>query len=263
MLPPSALAAAPTLIPVPHVRQAFTWDCGLACAFMVLRAARAAGPETSLASLRRAVATRSVWTIDVAHVLAAAGVPVTLTTTMPGANPAYEGEAFYSPTLADDAARVSALFAAAPAAGVAVQRRRVASGELGARLLGGEWLVVALVDRRALAAAWPPSAAWGCGSVDENESKPEWPAPASRHPPPPHASSSTGYMGHYIVLCGYDPVTHTFALRDPAATAARGPLRLPGAALDAARTAFGTDEDLLHVRVRGWRQAGRAVEVGA
>jgi hypothetical protein len=218
---------------------------------MVMRAAGGDGGGAILASLRAAVGTRSVWTIDVAHLLARAGLPVTLTTVTPGANPAYEGEAFYSPTLARDAARVARLVAAAPAAGVDVQRRRVTAGELGARLLGGEEAVVALVDRRALAAAWPPSGAWGGGgggALSASSSS---------------TTSSSGYMGHYVVLCGYDPATHTFALRDPAAHAGPAPLRVPGAALDAARTAFGTDEDLLIVRVRdGGRDGVAAMEEG-
>jgi hypothetical protein len=137
---------------------------------MVLRAAGARGLD--LRTLRAAVGTRSVWTVDLAHLLARFGSgssggeekdgdgssksaplvsSITLTTTWAGANPAYAGEAFYAATLEADRARVGALFARAPGAGVAVQTRRVPAAELGARLAGGRTAVIALVDKGALA----------------------------------------------------------------------------------------------------------------
>jgi hypothetical protein len=135
---------------------------------MVLRAAGARGLD--LRTLRTAVGTRSVWTVDLAHLLARFGggvgngndcrggkadrpliSSIILTTIWAGANPAYAGEAFYAATLEADRTRVVARFAGAPEAGVAVQTRRVPSAELGARLADGRTAIIALVDKGALA----------------------------------------------------------------------------------------------------------------
>ena len=59
---------------VPHVRQSHNWDCGVACALMALRALRAQGAEGDLVQhMRRMCGTTSVWTIDLAHLLAPPG----------------------------------------------------------------------------------------------------------------------------------------------------------------------------------------------
>ena len=54
------------------------------------------------------------------------------------------------------------------------------------------------------------------------------------------------FTGHYVVLCGYDSETDHYVLRDPdPRAAAMGLCSVKGTILDAARKAFGTDEDLL------------------
>ncbi|GIM15442.1 hypothetical protein Vretimale_18213 [Volvox reticuliferus] len=54
-----------------------------------------------------------------------------------------------------------------------------------------------------------------------------------------------GYTGHYVLLVGYEAASQEYVVRDPAAE--RPDLRVSGAALDAARRSFGTDEDILVV----------------
>lgn len=51
------------------------------------------------------------------------------------------------------------------------------------------------------------------------------------------AGGSSGYTGHYIVVCGYDPTAAEFLCRDPASH--RRDLVISAKALDAARRAFG------------------------
>jgi hypothetical protein len=82
---------------------------------------------------------------------------------------------------------------------------------------------------------------------------PGWGATATANPHAPGglAGARRGYLGHYVVLCGYDPATHAFAFRDPAAGPGEGAGLVGGAALDAARWAWGTDEDLLLVELAG------------
>ena len=53
--------------------------------------------------------------------------------------------------------------------------------------------------------------------------------------------------GHYIVVCGYDSETDRFMLQDPASSAQLD--SVPTSNLEAARHAYGTDEDLLLVTV--------------
>lgn len=55
-------------------------------------------------------------------------------------------------------------------------------------------------------------------------------------------------MGHYILVCGYSAEQRSFVVQDPASS--RADIMLPEAALDSARKTFGTDEDLLFVRMR-------------
>ena len=62
----------------------------------------------------------------------------------------------------------------------------------------------------------------------------------------PLHNGGSGYTGHYIVVCGYDPTEGDFLCRDPASH--RRDLIISAEALDAARMSFGTDEDLLLVR---------------
>ena len=57
---------------------------------------------------------------------------------------------------------------------------------------------------------------------------------------------SRGYTGHYIVVCGYNPVDGEFLCRDPASHVRD--LIITAENLEKARRAFGTDEDILLVR---------------
>ncbi len=60
-----------------------------------------------------------------------------------------------------------------------------------------------------------------------------------------------------MLLVGYDGSTHEYVVRDPAS--GRPHLRVGAAALDAARRAFGTDEDLLVVQLPDMSCSGAAV----
>ena len=161
---------------VPHVRQTHNWDCGLACALMVLKAlvARADADEKTntpntraaatkalpsshgarradLPTLRRRCATTSVWTIDLAHLLRSFDVcDVALFTVTIGANPAFVKETFYKDSIKDDEARVSKLFAAAADAGILVEKRSVCLRNVKRWAASAEWILIVLGDKRAL-----------------------------------------------------------------------------------------------------------------
>ena len=112
---------------VPHTRQTYNWDCGLACVAMALNSmgeetttatvrtddddddvdddfasVDAIAAATDLRVLRRLCRTTSIWTVDLAHLLRRFGADVTFATVTIGANPAYASESFYSDTLRED-----------------------------------------------------------------------------------------------------------------------------------------------------------------
>lgn len=311
---------------VPHVRQTHNWDCGLACALMVLKAlvARADADEKTnthaatkalppshgarradLSTLRRRCATMSVWTIDLAHLLRSFDVcDVALFTVTIGANPAFSKETFYKDSIKDDEARVSKLFAAAADAGILVEKRSVCLRNVKRWAASAEWILIVLVDKRALVferdsgeyggatntvtrahvSSTPcaskktkhskhsnetrsESFSTGAAILDrvfgnardlrETSADVETELPSSRDESAKHSVRSTldGYTGHYVVVCGYDESSDCFVVRDPAvppldANDASRKSFVAASALETARRAFGTDEDLLLVRRR-------------
>ena len=312
---------------VPHVRQTHNWDCGLACALMVLKAlvARADADEKTnthaatkalapshsarradLPTLRRRCATTSVWTIDLAHLLRSFDVcDVALFTVTIGANPAFSKETFYKDSIKDDEARVSKLFAAAADAGILVEKRSVCLRNVKRWAASAEWILIVLVDKRALVferdsgeyggatntvtrahvSSTPcaskktkhskhsnetrsESFSTGAAILDrvfgnardlrETSADVETELPSSRDENSKHSVRSTldGYTGHYVVVCGYDESSDCFVVRDPAVDAnesasdASRKSFVAASALETARRAFGTDEDLLLVRRR-------------
>lgn len=142
---------------VPHIPQRFSWDCGIACVLMVLRALGVGWQRARYKDLLRLCPTTSVWTIDLAHLLALFRVRVTFLTITIGADHSYANEAFYAPQWGSDAARVQRLFDAAPAAGVRVAQQSVSCDELRRLVGGGTHLAVVLVDKRITD---PTYAAW-------------------------------------------------------------------------------------------------------
>lgn len=80
------------------MRQLHSWDCGLACVLMVLRAI-GRDQDMSLQALIQLhcslARTSSVWSIDLCYLLRRLGVECTLLTIIAGANPSYACEKFY------------------------------------------------------------------------------------------------------------------------------------------------------------------------
>jgi len=204
---------------VPHVRQSLTWDCGMACTEMVLRAVGVPAAECSLQSLRKHVPASSVWTIDLAYAMRAYGVRFRYCTMTMGVDPTYKNQPFYQETLDEDAIRVEGLFDKASDEGVVIEHRSIGRDELRALLRPPqENLVMTLVDRRYL---YTP------GWIDK------------------FLSSARGYVGHYVLLVGYDAMRDGYYLYDPARTAE--PEFARSSDLHRARLAHGTDEDVIIV----------------
>ncbi|KAL3685774.1 hypothetical protein R1sor_003796 [Riccia sorocarpa] len=214
-------------VQVPHVRQLCDWDCGLACVLMVLKALGIDGHD--LKSLGKLCRTTSIWTVDLAHLLRHFSVDVAFLTVTIGANPDFAVETFYKENMEEDVERVNKLFAKAAQVGIQIQWRSISGDELCMLILSGQYLAIALVDKRKLSHPWLDEICLGdcCGI-------------------------NSGYTGHYLVICGYDIDTDEFEIRDPASSSGSGRISLE--ALDEARKSFGTDEDILFISLHTFDQ---------
>lgn len=217
-------------IKVPHVEQLCSWDCGLACVLMVLKTLGIEGHD--LKSLGELCSTSSIWTVDLAHLLRLFDIEVAFLTVTLGANPSFAVETFYKENMEEDGERVNKLFEKAPEVGIQVQWRSISAQELSMIILSGQYLAIALVDKRKLCYPWLEELCLSecCGMI-------------------------TGYTGHYVVICGYDMELDEFEIRDPASSSKDGRISLQ--ALDEARKSFGTDEDLLLISLDSGRKGSR------
>ena len=207
------------------------WDCGLACALMLVRSAAAQNARArtalrqtiDLATMTRACGTKSVWTIDLAFALSAFGAEASVMfTSFLGVNLEYVTTSFYRDEILRDVKRVEGLFRAASRGegGVDVRCGRLSTRTVADVCRSGRVACVVLVDKSLLYASEDDADA----DVERKE---------ERH-----------FVGHYIVVCGVD--ADRFIIRDPARPDARS---VSSRAFDDARRAFGTDDDLIFVNL--------------
>ncbi|KAM3355565.1 guanylyl cyclase 1 isoform X1 [Capsicum galapagoense] len=208
-------------VDVPHINQLHSWDCGLACVLMVLRTLGIKG--CNMQELEELCCTMSIWTVDLAYLLQKFSVNFFYFTVTLGANPSFSVETFYKEQLPNDLVRVDMLFQKARDAGISIECRSISSEEISLLILSGNFLAIVLVDQYKLSHSWLDV----CASdlcID-----------------------TSVYTGHYIVVCGYDTDADEFEIRDPASSRKYG--RVTSKCLEKARKSFGTDEDLLLIRV--------------
>lgn len=211
-------ANRPTLLP--HFQQIQHWDCGITCLRMVLTAF---GRRFTTDQLQRICGTKSIWTVDLANILFQIGIPFTFYTVTLGIRPEYINEAFYH-ALDDDRQRVNNLFEMLISVDHGVLVQRIVTNQDLVELVSRRYFVIALVDANLL----PCDV---CGHVLAREEI---------------SASRKAYCGHYVVLCEYDSQNDQFYFLDPRAYHS-GYCRVPTKALESARKAFGTDEDLIAV----------------
>lgn len=168
----------------------------------------------------------SIWTVDLAYLLHKFTVNFSFFTVTLGANPSYTAETFYVEHLQDDVGRVEKLFRKAFETGISIQCRSVSGEEISALILSGQYIAVALVDKIKLSPSWSKDVCI-----------------------PGYYYGSSDYMGHFVVICGYDADAKEFEIRDPASI--RKHERVSLERLDEARKSFGTDEDILLVSLNG------------
>ncbi|KAI8346839.1 Guanylylate cyclase-domain-containing protein [Mortierella sp. GBAus27b] len=249
--------------PVPHIKQENIWDCGLACVAMVVNAL---GATLSLPEVTMHCSVDSVWTIDLAYLLRKlsndqVGMPrlsptkpspprlfvpnlspghdegwdFTYYTSTIGADTAHSREKFYRTSFDDDQKRVNTLFDGADAANVRVLELALPLDDFRRFLYCGSYAIITLVNQRLLRCqqCLEKSAFCSC-NTGTLFSMIEW-------------IKGFRYIGHFIVLVGYDPNLDMFYYRDPAkddqlcSTSAED--------LERARDSSGTDHDCIVIKV--------------
>ncbi|XP_058181878.1 guanylyl cyclase 1 isoform X1 [Rhododendron vialii] len=215
-------------VEVPLINQEHAWDCGLACILMVLRTLGI--NSSNIQELEKLCCTTSIWTVDLAYLLHKFSVSFSYFTVTVGANPNFSMETFYKEQLPNDLMRVDMLFHKALDAGINILFRSISGEDISLFILSGKYIAIALVDHYKLSQSWVEDF---CVSG--------------------FYSGSSGYTGHYVVICGYDAVTDEFEIRDPASS--RKHDKVTSKRLEEARKSFGTDEDLLLISLeRGINQ---------
>jgi len=231
---------------VPHIKQLYNWDCGLACLSMVLQTIHHnnnINPAYTLPNLIQSCPVQSIWTIDLAHILShllittssssstttAPRISITFSTTTLGINyDAYAHETFYSKCIDKDRHRVEQLFSLAPSAGIIIKQKSITIQQLADIVADGRHLVIALVNKALF-------------FTNNNSS---------------NNINRVGYFGHYIVIAEYNKGKDEFAIRDPAAVdSGNSDIEeeeewIKAGVLDVARRDIGTDEDLLLIEYR-------------
>lgn len=225
---------------LPFVQQKRSWDCGLACALMILRelskgfeeeknAVKKVHLRDLKAFLKGEGCEESVWSIDIALALRAFGAKrVHFYTTEIGAKRQYKNERFYEKTFEMDAKRVKRAFAIAREKESGIEVRLVEGGmkdEWMEREVGekSEKMLIVLVDKIVLEN----------GYDDEHGANDEF---------RDHHRSHDGFVGHYVCVVGVKG--DSFIIQDPARPEV---VRVRKDVLHRARKSFGTDEDCIVV----------------
>jgi len=97
--------------------------------------------------------------------------------------------------LQEDIDRVDELFGKALEAGISIQCRSISAYDIAFLLLSGHCIAIALVDKSKLNSSW-------MNDVHDVQ----------------QLNEDSDYMGHYVVICGYDADDCEFEIRDPASS---------------------------------------------
>ncbi|XP_064619148.1 protein GUCD1-like [Lineus longissimus] len=214
------------LIDVIHVQQSFTWDCGLACAKMVV-GTYSLDPDSVSKVCSKFDIRESVWTIDLAFILKEYGLKLAMFTVTLGVDQTYANESFYTSNFNSDEGRVTRLFSEAADKGVHVEKRSMSIDEIISHLMTSG-LVIVLID-------WTHLSCIKC--------KEKWGilSPLSVFT----SCLKSSYQGHYITLCGCDQEEGIIYYRNPSYSNIL--CHCSYETLDKARQQYGTDEDIIFI----------------
>lgn len=210
-------------------------------------------PQT-FAAITARCPTKSTWSIDLAYLLHGYGVAANYYTITWGANESYKSIDYYKENLDSDASRVNELFRMAKSRGMHVEMRSVEMPEILSAIARESSVIIILVDtqmfengcteagERMKKRRHEAQSGGGGGGVEQDLVGARLP-----HSLPSHVDTEAGFVGHYVVLIRYLENDGLVEVADPGVGLER---RIIGEeALDKARKAHGTDEDLLIIDV--------------
>lgn len=185
-----------------HAQQKRSWDCGLACVFMVL-------PNDLRQQLQRNLLEvckdegfgKSIWTIDLCYLLSRLGIRYKFTTITIGIHPDYKNNQFYKKVLNRDEKRIQQRFQCAQKNGIKIEKVSLEISILLEHLIYGP--IIVLTNAKLL----------NCEECKlkkyNNELKNCFPF---------LLRCSLQYQGHFVVLCGYDLSNRKIFYRNPSLT---------------------------------------------
>ncbi|KAI9255268.1 Guanylyl cyclase [Phascolomyces articulosus] len=214
---------------IPHIMQHYDWDCGLACIAMMLKGL---GIESNIEQLAEEIGLTSIWTIDLAFLLRKYEFDFTFYTSVFGTREEYKDVKFYEATFDEDQKRVNKLFASAKSCSVHIVRMKLPMKDFKRFLFNRQFAIIVLVNARLLRCerceAGRGCMASVCGQFF-------------------YKISNDDYIGHYVILIGYDPTQDIFIYRDPANVNDYCTITMED--FDQARQAEGTDHDCIVVKL--------------
>eukprot|EP01059_Diplonema_ambulator_P025708 TRINITY_DN42796_c0_g1_i1.p1 TRINITY_DN42796_c0_g1~~TRINITY_DN42796_c0_g1_i1.p1 ORF type:complete len:214 (+),score=16.81 TRINITY_DN42796_c0_g1_i1:37-642(+) len=195
----------------------------------------------------------SIWTVDVFVLLdrllaEMGGARPRLTTTVIGCNPMYVDTEFYTENFLGDEVRVTRLFKQIKDENLDVQEMQISTSELTALLSSGDVLLIVLVDATLIPHTKNRFTRFfhSCLSCLTRLAclSPRRTLRTAYHPPP----VSSTFQGHYLLATGYNPRKRTVSIIDPSGVAA---VNINLDEFEHARSAFGTDNDVISIYVGG------------
>ncbi|KAJ2865599.1 hypothetical protein GGH94_002116 [Coemansia aciculifera] len=250
------------LHPVSKILQQSSWDCGLACVCMVLRAF---GYTTcTIAQLTRHANTSSIWTIDLVYLLHQfLQADFTYYTKCLGVNPEHTQHDFYQ-GLDDDEARVMRLFACArrdPA--LHIVQIVIPLIDLQRFLVHRQYVAILLVDNTLLKCIACERSLQANRTAHHHHARSRsanifgFGKPSNSGAPASSAGGMfawfsrrrhmDGYLGHYILLLAYIPSLDMFLYRDPGISEEY--CLATATTINAARNRPGTDADCIILKL--------------
>lgn len=216
---------------VPLIQQSYHWDCGLACARMVLQYLDLLHEDEFQNAMKELQLTKSIWTIDLAYLMHHFGVQHRFCTQTLGVDKGYKNQSFYRKHFDAEENRVNQLFAQAKTRGVNVEKRSVTIQELQNHLSQGHVAIV-LVNAVLLLCDLCPSRVKYCCFLPIGQKC---------------FCRSSDYQGHFIILCGYKKSSGSLFYNNPGY--ADRLCRTSITNFEEARCSYGTDEDILLIFV--------------
>ncbi|XP_063310592.1 protein GUCD1 isoform X2 [Pelobates fuscus] len=216
---------------VPLIQQSFHWDCGLACARMVLQYLKLLREEDFQNAMQKLHLTKSIWTIDLAYLMHHFGVQHRFCTQTLGVDKGYKNQSFYRKHFDAEENRVNLLFAQAKSRGVHVEKCTVTIQDLQDHLSQGHVAIV-LVNAVVLLCDLCPSRVKYCCFLPIGQKC---------------FCRSSDYQGHFIVLCGYNKSSGSLFYNNPGY--ADRLCRTSVTNFEESRRSYGTDEDILFIYV--------------